>query len=490
MENGTDKALAGLSVLVVDDEALLRRRLVAHLEALGADVTGAGDLAGARRLLADLEFDFVLLDVHLPDGLGTDLLREGRLQNGPGVVIMTAQAEISGAVEAMRLGALDYLVKPFDPAILPLVMRRVRRSRQSRRVAEHIAESAPESQFFFGDSLAGLHAQLERLLAADRRLQTRLPPVLIIGETGTGKSSLARWIHRHGPRAAMPLIEVNCSALPDTLAESELFGHERGAFTDARTARQGLFEAAHGGSLFLDELPSLSPALQAKVLTALEDRKIRRLGGNRQIEVDVRVIAATSRDLRAAVAGGEFREDLLHRLDLYRITLPPLRERGADILKLAEHLLEQFCREHRLPARVITPEGKQRLMAYRWPGNVRELAHELERALVFDEAAALDFAHLAESNQAGAASSQTLTGRSAASDWLNPGFAFPEEGFALEDAINRLVQLALRQARGNVSQAARFLGVTRDFIRYRLHGDRKNRADSGPSPSDQHEALP
>ncbi len=482
MENGTDKALAGLSVLVVDDEALLRRRLAAHLEALGADVTATENLAGARRLLTGLEFDFVLLDVHLPDGLGTDLLREGLLENGPGVVIMTAQGEIGGAVEAMRLGALDYLVKPFDPAILPLVMRRARRSRQSRRAAEHVAESAPEAQFFFGDSLAELRAQLERLLAADRRLQTRLPPVLIIGETGTGKSSLARWIHRNGPRATLPLIEVNCSALPDTLAESELFGHERGAFTDARTARQGLFEAAHGGTLFLDELPSLSPALQAKVLTALEDRKIRRLGGNRQIEVDVRVIAATSRDLRAAVASGEFREDLLHRLDLYRITLPPLRERGTDILKLAEHLLGQFCREHRLPPRAISPPGKQRLMAYRWPGNVRELAHELERALVFDDAAALDFAHLEPLAQPGRPGSQAGPQTSGTPDWLNPGFAFPEEGFVLEDAINRLVQLALKQAQGNVSQAARFLGVTRDFIRYRLHGDRKNRTDSGTSP--------
>ena len=260
MSNDTQTSLAGLSVLVVDDEAMLRRRISAHLEALGADVTGTGDLASAQRLLSDLEFDFVLLDINLPDGLGTDLLRAGLAQKGPGVVVMTAEGDIKGAVEAMRLGALDYLVKPFDPAVLQLVMRRARQARQSSRLAEHVLKTETEAGFFFGASLGPLREQLEKILAADRRLQTRLPPVLIAGETGTGKSSLARWLHCHGPRATQPLIEVNCSALPESLAESELFGHERGAFTDARTMRQGLFEAAHGGTLFLDELPSLSSA--------------------------------------------------------------------------------------------------------------------------------------------------------------------------------------------------------------------------------------
>ncbi len=198
---------------------------------------------------------------------------------------------------------------------------------------------------------------------------------------------------------------------------------------------------------------------------AIEDRKIRRLGGNRQIEVDVRVIAATSQRLEELVACGEFRQDLMHRLDLFRVDMPPLRERGNDILNLAETLLEQLCQRHRLPRRRITEEGRRRLLAYRWPGNVRELAHELERGLVFEDSAALDLAHLPVD--------ASVAPLATPGDWLSPGFRFPEEGFVLEDAENRLVQLALKQSDGNVSKAARLLGVTRDYVRYRLHGNRK-----------------
>ncbi|VGO22612.1 sigma-54-dependent transcriptional regulator [Pontiella sulfatireligans] len=466
MNKENETSLAGLSVLVVEDETLLRRRLAAHLKALGAETGQAETLEAARYKLDENEYDFLLLDVNLPDGIGLDLMRDGAVPASTGVVVMTALGGVDGAVEAMRLGALDYLVKPFDPALLPLVMRRARQVRQTSRASEHEREKEEQSGFFFGSSLAPLRGQLEKILAADIRLQQHLSPVLITGETGTGKSTLARWLHNNGPRAALPLIEVNCSALPETLAESELFGSERGAFTDARTTRQGLFEAAHGGTLFLDELPSLSSAVQAKVLMAIEDRNIRRIGGTRQIEVDVRVIAATNRDMHGAVESGEFREDLLHRLDLFRLNLPALHERGEDLLVLAERLLAQLCLRHRFPLRQITEDGKRRMLAYRWPGNVRELAHELERGLVFEDTAALDFAHLP---------GEGVDSRTAADpgDWLNTGYDFSAEGFVLEDAINRLVQLALKQAGGNVSQAARMLGVTRDFIRYRLHGDRK-----------------
>src|SRR5438093_1666054 len=459
-----DVTLAGLSILIVEDETLLRKQIGAHLDKLGADVTGADTVQAAKRFIAQLDFDFVLLDVNLPDGRGTDLLKEKIFPAGAGVVVMTGEGGFGGAVEAMRLGALDYLVKPFDPAELPLVIGRAHRNKRSARLDEFRGRDPAGPEFFFGESLAGMEGQLQKIIAADRRMEERLPPVLIQGETGTGKTSITRWLHRQGPRAAQPLVEVNCSALPETLAESELFGHERGAFTDARTARMGLFEAANGGTLFLDELPSLSAPMQAKVLTAIEDRKIRRVGGTREIPVDVRIIAATNRDLKQLVAEGRFREDLLHRLDLFRLHLAPLRERGDDILKLAETLLTRLRERHHLPRKAISESGRKRLLAYPWPGNVRELAHEIERAIVFSDGDTLDFEHLEAS--AGARSPAPAW----AGDWFNPGFTFPAEGFLIEEAINRLIQHALKQTSQNVSAAARLLGVSRDYLRYRLFG--------------------
>ncbi len=313
--------LAGLGILIVEDEPLLRKQLAAQLERLGADVTGAGTISAARQLITDLSFDFALVDVNLPDGRGTELLQAKVFSPHTGVIIMTAHGGAAGAVEAMRLGALDYLVKPFDPLELPLVVGRAQRAKQSSRADEH--RRVEQDAFYFGSALAGLETQLQRILTADRRQQGALPPALIEGETGTGKTAIARWLHQQGPRGAQQLIEVNCSALPETLAESELFGHERGAFTDARTGRMGLFEAAHGGTLFLDEVPSLSLSLQAKVLTAIEDHKIRRVGANKAIPVDVRLITATNADLTALVTQGKFREDLYHRLDLYLVIIPP-----------------------------------------------------------------------------------------------------------------------------------------------------------------------
>ena len=457
------KSLSGLDILVVEDESLLRKQIAAHLEALGADVTGVDSLQSARRALTEFGFDFALLDVNLPDGRGTVLLTDKSFSPNTGVIVMTADGGVSGAVEAMRLGALDYLVKPFDVAELPLVVARARRVRQTARLEEHRREAETTDTLFFGHSLAPLQQQLDKILAADRRMQEQLPPVLIEGETGTGKTSIARWLHHQGPRASQALVEVNCSALPESLAESELFGHERGAFTDARAARMGLFEAANGGTLFLDELPSLSPALQAKVLKTIEDHRIRRLGGTRELPVDVRVIAATNRDLKQLVSEGKFREDLYHRLDLYRVSIPPLRTRGDDLLKLAAVLLERLCRRHRLPPRKISSAGQRRLVSGSWPGNVRELAHELERAIVFEDGEELDFAHLPSGGGGGVAGPD---------EWFNTNFRFPEQGFDLEQAIRRLIDHALQQTDNNVSAAARLLGVTRDYLRYRLSGQK------------------
>jgi two-component system, NtrC family, response regulator AtoC len=456
--------LKAISILVVEDETLLRRQLAANLERFGADVTAADSMASTRQCLRDGQFDFVLLDVNLPDGLGTDLLREKAFPQASAIIVMTANGGVASAVEAMRLGATDYLVKPFDVGELPLVIARAKRTRKSARLDEQQRDDTAKAAaaFFFGSALAEVEKQLGKIIDADARVQTQLPPVLIQGETGTGKTTIARWLHQRGPRAAQPFVEVNCSAVAESLAESELFGHERGAFTDARTARIGLFEAASDGTLFLDELPSLSPALQAKVLKVIEDNRLRRLGGTREIVVDTRVIAATNQNLKELIAAGKFREDLFHRLDLYRIQIPPLRERGDDVIKLAELLLESLCRRHRVPRKHLTASGRQRLVAYLWPGNVRELAHELERAIVFEGGAELNLEQLQTPIDPNKPVAHT--------DWLNPNFRFPEEGFVLDDVVALIIGNALKQTGDNVSAAARLLGVSRDFLRYRLSG--------------------
>jgi DNA-binding NtrC family response regulator len=464
--------LKSLTLLVVEDEPLLRRQLAAQLERFGAEVEGADSVAAARQHLSEGHFDFVLLDVNLPDGVGTDLLREKAFPPATTVIVMTANGGVASAVEAMKLGAADYLVKPFEAGELPLVIARAQRARNSARLDEQRRGATAEaaSVFFFGSALAQVEGQLKKIVEADARMQMRLPPVLIQGETGTGKTTLARWLHQRGPRSAQPFVEVNCSALPEALAESELFGHERGAFTDARTARIGLFEAASGGTLFLDEAPSLPPALQTKLLKVIEENRLRRLGGTREIIVDTRVVAATNRDLKTLVAEGKFREDLYHRLDLYRIRIPPLRERGADIVRLAELLLEQLCRRHRLSAKRLAAEGRARLAACPWPGNVRELAHELERAIVFEGGAELNLEQLQIPIDPDKPVAHT--------EWLNPDFRFPAQGFTMEDAMAVLISRALKQTGNNVSAAARLLGVSRDFLRYRLAGG-KARPESG-----------
>jgi DNA-binding NtrC family response regulator len=452
--------LSGSSLLLLEDEPLLRRRIASHLEKDGVEVTQAATLAEAREALRNLSFDFALLDVNLPDGRSLTLLAEKEIPASVIAVVMTAEGGVAGAVEAMRRGAADYLVKPFDLEELAVRLARARRDRSTRRTEQHRkeVEVAEDDSFFFGSALEMVAAQLEKILAADRRVQGALPPVLIEGETGTGKTTLARWLHRRGPRAEGPLVELNCSALQDTLAESELFGHERGAFTDAKEARIGLLEAAEGGTLFLDELPSLSSGVQAKLLKAIEDRTIRRVGGNRTVSIDARIIAATNADLRTLVAEGKFREDLLHRLDLFRVRIPPLRERGDDIVPLAEALAARIGKNYGLTPRPIPPAGQKKLRAHRWPGNVRELAHEIERSLVFEDDQ-LTFSALGGAVVSAADSAKT---------WVNPEFQIPAEGFSLDAAIDALIRRALAQTTGNVSAAARLLGVTRDYIRYRL----------------------
>lgn len=461
--------LTNLTVLVVEDDSMLRKQIIAYLSRLGAEAFPAPDLASAKIQIKEACFDLVITDVNLPDGLGMELMEKQIIDTqSTVVVVMTGEGSIKRAVEAMRLGAADYLNKPFDLAELPMVLGRALRTRQQKRIHEH--RQNHESTLHLGPSLAVVERQLTRIVESDNRLQTQLPPVLLQGETGTGKTSFARWLHDHGPRHGEPFVDVNCSALPESLAESELFGHEKGAFTDAKSARIGLFEAASGGTLFLDEIPSLSPGLQAKVLKAIEERRIRKVGSSKDISIDTRVIAAANRSLKDLSHEKLFREDLYHRLNVLAIELPPLRQRGVDILVLAENVLSALGQRHRMPNRNLSASGKQRLLAYQWPGNVRELIHTIERAIIFEEGPELNFDALpvplgsvVNTN----AVPPTLSEHPEA-EWLNPLYRFPEQGFRLEQAIQTLIDKALAQCGSNVSKTARMLGVTRDYLRYRI----------------------
>ncbi len=460
---------AGCEILLLEDDSSLRKRVAAYLTREGAAVTECASLGEARRLLGAVRFEFALVDLHLPDGNVLQLLREGAFSENTGVVVMTAFGGIKEAVDAIRLGAGDYLTKPFELEQLPLAFQRCRSERRGARREEHVARQTEASagSFFFGSSLAAVKTQVDVILATDRRLGHRLPPVLIEGETGTGKSVLARWLHREGPRRERPFVSVNCAALPDTLIESELFGHERGAFTDAKSARLGLFEAADGGTLLLDEISLLSLPTQAKLLTAIEEGVIRRLGGTREIMVDVRLLAASNRPLGEMVAAGAFREDLFHRLNLLAVTLPPLRERGRDIIALAHHLLAKIAAHYRLRKVELTPQGEARLLAQPWRGNVRELSHVIERAIIFGAGAPLDF------NSLGGPATIDLQA------WRNPAWQLPATGFSLDAMIDELIADVVREEEGNVSAAARRLGVTRDFLRYRLDGRKSEKDGTG-----------
>lgn len=449
---------AGCEVLLLEDDTVLRRRLAAHLRKLGATVTESSRIEEARRQLVEQHFDFALVDLNLPDGEALELLRDGAFSENTGVVVMTAFGGVKKAVEAMRLGAGDYLSKPFEPDELSIAFMRCREKRSAARRDEFSAGklAGGADEVVFGESLGGVRAQLDVILATERRLEKGIPPILIEGETGTGKSLLARWLHRHGPRSSQSFISVNCAAIPETLAESELFGHERGAFTDAKTAQIGLFEAADGGTLFLDDLGTLSALIQAKVLTAVEGQGIRRLGATKEVLVDVGLIAASNRPLADLVEDGSFREDLYHRLHLLHITLPPLRERGADVLALARHFLERIARRHRLKGLSFSPSGEARILSQRWPGNARELAHEIEREVIFCRGPQLEFAHLGDPSPA------------VTPGWRNPNWRIPDAGFSIDSIINDLVDEVLRETDRNISATARRLGVTREYLRYRL----------------------
>ncbi len=370
------------SILIVDDEPAMRLLVTSVLRDEGHDVTAAASGEEALHLVAKRHYHLVITDLKMPGISGIDVLnRVKREDPETAVILLTAYGSVEGAVVAMREGAADYLLKPLaNPDELRLAVRRVL---EERRVADEATtlRQASEAIFPFGEIIAG-DPKMRAALELARSVAPTDSTVLVTGETGTGKELIARLIHHWSPRADQAFVAVNCAALAETLLESELFGHEKGAFTGAVAQRRGRFELAHGGTLFLDEVGEMSPALQAKLLRVLQERTLERVGGSKTVTVDVRVIAATNRDLQQMVTEKAFRDDLYYRLSVFPIALPPLRERPADILPLAEHILRQANR--RLAKRLtgIADEAKGLLQAYAWPGNIRELQNVIERAVI------------------------------------------------------------------------------------------------------------
>lgn len=442
------------TMLIVEDDAGLRSSLERSFARKGHDVATASTVAEAVELLGRISFAVVLLDMRLPDGTGLEVLKTAReLDSEIVVVMMTAYPEIKTAVRAMKEGAFDLIVKPFELEELQLTVERasethtlrrnLQRLERERRIREEVTEILGESP-----QIELVRKQIERVAVADT-------PILIVGETGTGKELVADSIHRCSPRSCGPLVKVNCSAFSEHLLESELFGHEKGAFTDAREARPGLFEMADSGTLFLDEISEMRLELQAKLLRVVEGYPFRRVGGQREIKVNVRVLAATNRDLQALIKSREFREDLYFRLNVFPIKVPPLRERVGDVALLADFFLSRSARSLRKGVLKLNAQARKLLSAYRWPGNVRELRNVMERAAILADEREVGIEHMPSELQAAAFIDRHIAGRS--------------EGLMPLAEIERLYMLHVVEAvSGNISEAARILGVARNTLKARL----------------------
>jgi two-component system response regulator PilR (NtrC family) len=447
-------------ILIVDDEQSMREMLAILLKKEGLDVRSAGSRGEAADALGRGPVDLVLTDVKLPDGDGLEILRHVKAASPEtAVVVMTAYGTTETAVAARKLGAEAYILKPFDVDELRIVVRDALANRSLRE--ENIRLKREVGQAYGLDRVIGVSQVMASLFEMVRAIAPTSSTVLVTGESGTGKELVAKAIHGLSSRAEGPFVTINCGALPDTLLESELFGYMKGAFTDARQSKKGLFEAANGGTLFLDEVGETSLPMQVKLLRALQERRIRRLGGTEEIDVDVRVIAATNAPLEALVEQKRFREDLYYRLQVIPIRTPPLRERREDIPLLADHFLERFSRQMGKRVAKISAEAMSLLQGFSWPGNVRQLENVIERAIALETTEAVLPERLPDPIR--------RPSRFGPLPSIGDGFSLDAYLLAVEA---RLVAEAVDRARGDRAEAARLLGVSARSLRYLLgkHG--------------------
>jgi len=436
----------GGTILVVDDDPDIREVLRDRLESLGYEVSVASDGKEGLQLLGKQNPQMILLDIEMPEMNGLEVLREIRKRETDVTVVMiTAYGTIERAVQAMKEGAYDFIPKPFEADHVALIVQKALEREGLKRGVEILSEEVCERYRL----VVGRSEKMKRAVELARRAAGSKATVLLLGESGTGKEIFARAVHNWGERKGKPFVAINCVGLSRDLLESELFGHEKGAFTGAHQLKRGKMELAHGGTVFLDEIGDISPELQTKLLRFLQEREFERVGGTIPIRVEVRIIGATNRDLDAAVREGRFREDLYYRLNVVPITLPPLRERREDIPVLAQDFLQRFSREAKKNFTEITSEAQEKLLAYDWPGNVRELANVIERAMVLGEGPKLTLRHLPPRISVGEST--------AGSD--NPSYRE-----AIDAAKRELIRKTLTETQGNRAAAAKALGLQRTYL--------------------------
>lgn len=446
------------TILIVDDDASIRFALTEALRSWDYDSRAAGTIAEAVSMFDDDPPAVVLLDIDLPDGSGIDLLERIKIDNADTIVIMiTGNVGMPNVLAAFRAGAHDFVGKPVRLEELRLTIKNALETRALRREVQRTRRER-SSAFTFDQILGDSPAMRYAIDLARKVADSDVASILLQGETGTGKDLFARAIHYASYRANSPYLAINCAALPATLIESELFGYEKGAFTDAKQTKEGLFEQAQGGTIFLDEIGEMELSLQAKLLRVLEEGRFRRVGGLKDLPLDVRIIAASNLDLKRAGEKGEFRLDLYFRLSVIQVDIPPLRDRAEDVLLLAQHYIDKANikrREKKLKG--LSKEAANIFCTYRWPGNVRELRNVIERASILEESPSVTIAHLPQDMVSAAA---------ATAGGLN--IVLPREGIAIEEVENDLCRQAFERTGHNLSRAARLLGITRDQLRYRL----------------------